>query len=144
MNDIYINPLYIKNKHQLKSASEIIDYATFFIKDHIDSYITDNSSIDSDDYICKEESYLGGAKNLLTHPKTFLDVIKKKPYIRWKGRYPLREIKPIEGKKQTFGTIIDLTKVKKEINKPSIDKNDVKEYFFSKDIISLLYLAILQ
>lgn len=71
---------------------------------------------------------------------SFVNVVKGRILYQGKTKLALEKIHPTDKKSHVvLGTIIDLYKVKKVLNKETITKKDINEFINSYDIIPLMY-----
>jgi hypothetical protein len=71
---------------------------------------------------------------------SFINVVKGRILYQGKTKLALEKIHPTDKKSPVIlGTIIDLYKVKKVLNKETITKKDITEFINSYDIIPLMY-----
>lgn len=98
-----------------------------------------------DDYDISDLLEFGGKKSskiqqyLKIFP-TFINIIKGRIIYQGKTKLSLEKIKPVDKKGPVvLGTVIELNKIKKNLNKENLTKKDIMDYIMGYDIIPLIF-----
>lgn len=135
-NDLYLNKQYSGLYSNKMSSSDMEN----LFKHPLEKISTE------DDYDISDLLEFGGKKksskiqHYLKIFPTFINIIKGRIIYQGKTKLSLEKIKPVNKKNPIIlGTVIELSKIKKNLNKENLTKKDIMDYINNYDIVPLIF-----